>query len=552
MMRALVLLLCVVAMHGQPLRELAAQRSIYFGAAVDPSRFVDAAYKETLGREFSQAEPENAMKFGPIHPGASRYDFVQADAIVDFAGTRGMVVRGHTLVWHQQNASWITSLDAVALGKALHDHIATVVGRYAGKVYAWDVVNEAFNDNGTLRSSVWSDTPGIGLAGTAYIEQAFRWAREADPRARLFYNDYSAEGVNAKSDAIYKMAQDFKARGVPIDGIGMQMHLTSSTPSLASIEANMKRLTDLGLEVQFTELDVRLVVDSSGAATAAGLAAQAKIYGDIVALCLKFTRCTAVQTWGLTDKYSWIPGSFPGFGAALPFDAAYGPKPARDSIAAAMQNAPAVISAEGFVNAASYAGGAVAPGEIVVLFGSTYGPAEIAYAPNIGGVRLLFDGVEAPLLYAKAGQVGAVVPFGVAGKTSVAVVYEYHGVASNAVTLPVRSVLPGIFTLDSSGAGPGAILNGTTFRVISKENPARAGDYLAIYGTGLGAGSAAVTATIGGVDAPVLYAGAAPGLIAGASQINVQVPAGVAAGEQAIVVTVSGVATQAGVTVNVQ
>jgi endo-1,4-beta-xylanase len=546
MIRIAWILLCSAAL-GQPLRDAAAQRAVHFGAAVDPKYFAEVAYKETLAREFSQAEPENAMKFGPIHPREADYTFGPADSIVDFASLHGMVVRGHTLVWHQQNPAWLNGLAPEALANALHDHIATVVGRYAGKLYAWDVVNEAFNDNGTIRSTMWSETPGIGFAGTAYIEQALRWAHDADPQALLFYNDYSAEGVNAKSDAIYKMAQDFKARGVPLDGIGMQMHFTTNTPSMASIETNMRRLADLGLQIHITELDVRLPVDASGVASATALATQAKIYGDLTTVCLKVPACTAIQTWGFTDKYSWVPGTFASFGAALPFDATYNAKPARDAIVSVMQSAPPVISATGLVNAASYAGAPVAPGEIVVLFGASYGPAELAAS----GARLLFDGVPAPILYARVGQVGAVVPFETAGKSSVAMQYEYNGVASNVVSVPIVAAAPGVFTLDSSGRGPGAVLNASTYAVISKDNSARRGDYLAIFGTGLG-DAAKVSVTIGGVDSPVLYAGQAPGLVAGAAQINVQVPAGVAPGPQAIVVTAGGAASQSGVTVDVQ
>ena len=275
---------CVLALStallAQPLRDLAAQRLIHIGAAVDPQYFGETAYAATLSREFNQVEPENAMKFGPIQPGPTTYFFNDADAIVSFAQAHNMAVRGHNLVWDQQNPTWLTSgnytptqLSAILLG-----HINTVVGRYAGELYAWDVVNEAFNDgDGTLRSTIWSDSPGIGLPGTAYIEQAFNWAHAADPQARLFYNDYSAEGINAKSDAIYKMAQDFTARGVPIHGVGLEMHFTTGNSSLSGIESNIQRLIALGLEVQITELDVRLPVDSSGNATVADLATQAQI-----------------------------------------------------------------------------------------------------------------------------------------------------------------------------------------------------------------------------------------------------------------------------------
>src|ERR1019366_7113308 len=170
---------CVLALSitllAQPLRDLAAQRLIHIGAAVDPSYFVETAYTDTLAREFNQVEPENAMKFGPIHPGPTTYFFNDADAIVAFAQAHNMAVRGHNLVWYQQNPAWLTNggYRPDQLASILQGHINTVVGRYASQLYAWDVVNEAFNDDGTLRSTIWSDSPGIGLAGTALIEQAF-------------------------------------------------------------------------------------------------------------------------------------------------------------------------------------------------------------------------------------------------------------------------------------------------------------------------------------------------------------------------------------------
>ncbi len=318
----------------QALRDAASERGVRVGSATDPSHFNEAAYTATLSREFSQVEPENAMKFGPIHPGPTTYNFAPADQIVAFAQANQMAVRGHTLVWYNQLPSWVTSGTHTPdqLSSILQDHINAVMGHYAGQVYAWDVVNEAFNDNGTLRSYVWSDSPGIGLSGTGYIEQALRWAHAADPNALLFYNDYNAEGLNAKSDAIYKMAQDFKARGVPLDGIGMQMHFTTNIPSYSSIEANMKRIAALGLQVQVTEFDVRLPVDSSGNASSADLIRQAQIYHDVVTLCLRTRACTAIQSWGFTDKYSWIPSTFQGQGAGLEFDANYQPKPAYNAM----------------------------------------------------------------------------------------------------------------------------------------------------------------------------------------------------------------------------
>jgi endo-1,4-beta-xylanase len=306
---------------------------------VNPAWLTEALYADTIAREFNQVEPENSLKFGPIHPNPDTYNFGPADSLAAFAREHKMAMRGHTLVWHRQNPAWVTNGEQTSaqLATILHEHIQAVVGHYAGQVYAWDVVNEAFNDDGSMRSTLWFDAPGIGLPGTGYIEQALRWAHAADPRALLFYNDYSAEGVNPKSDAIYKMAQDFKARGVPLDGIGLQMHLTANPQPVAGMETNIKRIIDLGLQVQITELDVRLPLDSVGKAADASLATQAQIYRDIVALCLKFSKCTAIQTWGFTDKYSWVPASYPGTGAALEFDAAYKAKPAYDAIKTALR-----------------------------------------------------------------------------------------------------------------------------------------------------------------------------------------------------------------------
>ena len=321
-MRTLTLALIFAATAlAQPVRELAERRGIRIGAAVNPSRLSEPAYAETLAREFNQAEPENAMKFGPIHPARDQFNWLPADAVVNFAREHQMAVRGHTLVWHQQAPAWATAPDLTPAERAaiLREHIAAVVGRYAGKVYAWDVVNEAIEKDGSPRKSPWSPVPD-------YIESAFRWAHAADPQAKLFYNDYDAESVNPKSDAVYALVKDLKSRGVPIDGVGMQFHLTAKPLPVASIEANMKRLTDLGLEVQITELDVRLPLD------APDLEAQARVYRDLMQTCLKFPKCTAVQTWGFTDKYSWVPGYFKGTGAALPFDRDYHPKPAWQAI----------------------------------------------------------------------------------------------------------------------------------------------------------------------------------------------------------------------------
>ncbi len=324
------------------LRQAGENHHILIGAAAASAYLSEVEYSSILGSEFSQLQPENEMKFGPIHPrpdsDPNPYDFAGADKLVAFAQIHKMVVRGHTLVWHNQVPKWITEgkYASPQLAAILQRHIHTVMGHYASKVYAWDVVNEAFNDDGTMRHTIWYDQPGVGAgSGTKYIEQALRWARESDPKAKLFYNDYDAEVINQKSDAIYAMAVDFKKRGVPLDGIGFQTHvsLKFDDPSkLSSYAKNLERFAKLGLELHITELDVRLSNDSP-----ASLNQQAKLYGQITELCVQQPACKLLQTWGFTDKHSWIPQFFKGQGWALLWDDKYQKKPAYEAVLSALQ-----------------------------------------------------------------------------------------------------------------------------------------------------------------------------------------------------------------------
>jgi len=265
------------------------------------------------------------------------FDFSKADEIVRFAQAHGMKVRGHCLVWDHNNPQWLADghFTSTQLSRLLQEHISREVKHYAGDVFAWDVVNEAMDENGKLKDSIWYNRPGIGLSdnGTAYIERAFRWAHEADPNALLYYNEAAGEGMNRKSDAVYAMAADFKKRGVPINGIGLQMHISDLDFDPAPLARNIARLSALGLQVHITELDVSLPVDSSGQFRSSDLQRQADIYRGIVRACLQNPGCTAIQTWGFTDKYSWIGShSRETRGAALPFDRAYKPKPAYSAV----------------------------------------------------------------------------------------------------------------------------------------------------------------------------------------------------------------------------
>lgn len=317
----------------QTLRDAASSSGLLVSTAVRPDLFAEPAYAETVGREFNMVEPEDVMKWWVVRRNPGAFDFRQGDQVVAFARAHRMKIRGHCLVWDNDNPQWLAQshFSPAQLWDLMHEHITTVMKHYAGQIFTWDVVNEALDEKGQLKDSVWYNRPGIGLSAkqTAYVEQAFRWAREADPRALLFYNEGGGEGLNPKSDAIYAMLKDFKQRDVPVDGVGLQMHISHLEFDKDAVSANIARLTGLGLQVHITELDVALPTNSIGQAQEDDLKKQADIYRAAVRACLQNPGCTAIQTWGFTDKYSWIVSHSHGTqGAALLFDRLYKPKPA--------------------------------------------------------------------------------------------------------------------------------------------------------------------------------------------------------------------------------
>lgn len=314
-------------MSATSLRTAAAARNLQIGAAVAAGPLQDdRLYAETLGREFGLVTPENVAKFGPVHPEQDRYHFGPLDAIVEFAGRHQMQARGHTLVWHSQLADWVTAAERSPEGwrGLLSDHVAAVVGRYRSRIAAWDVVNEALNDDGSLR-----DTPWLRALGPEYLDLAFCLAHQADPEARLFYNDYGAEGMGTKSDAVVTLARDFLDRDLPLHGVGLQMHVgVGHCPPPEQVAANMARLAELGLEVQITELDVRVEAPFRDE----DLRRQTDIYRDLLQVCLEAPNCTALVLWGFSDRHSWVPSFFKGWGKALIFDEEYRPKPAYEAL----------------------------------------------------------------------------------------------------------------------------------------------------------------------------------------------------------------------------
>jgi endo-1,4-beta-xylanase len=328
-------LLCVLAsaLSGSRSNPNATLRNnkVLVGAAVDPTFLTEPQYAHTVAQQFSMIEPENAMKWWTIHPRKNEYDFTEGDAIVRFALQHNQKVRGHCLMWGALLPHWLGAPDVSSnLGTAMKNHIHIVVGHYKGQVFAWDVVNEIFATNGSIHKSYWYDSPGLNVGpGTAFVEKAFIWAHEADPNAKLFYNDFDVEEINPKSDAMYLMVKDFKVRGIPIDGVGFQCHLKLNGLNYESFRANIARFVALGVEVHITELDVAIPKYA-----VFGRARQARVYKAVVDSCLQTEGCTAIQFWGVTDKHSWIPEFTRGqAGSALLFDENYQPKPAYEEVA---------------------------------------------------------------------------------------------------------------------------------------------------------------------------------------------------------------------------
>jgi endo-1,4-beta-xylanase len=309
-------------MEVEPLRNAAAASGKLIGTAVPSSLLSDPRYSGVLMRHFNYLTAEYEMKWDAIERTRGQNDFAAGDRIVGFGQAAGMQIKGHALIWHGSVPPWVGSLSAADLRTAFESHIRSVADHFRGRVRAWDVVNEAIADSGSgLRDTIFRQK-----LGDQYIAEAFRLARQADPQALLFYNDYGGEGMNAKSDRIYELVQGLRAQGVPIDGVGLQMHVSAANrPSDGSIAANMARLASLGLLVNISEMDVR-IRDLPGPLQMR-LDTQKSVYHSIVGLCVAEPRCDGVTFWGFTDAHSWIDAQF-GADDPLPFDDQYGAKPA--------------------------------------------------------------------------------------------------------------------------------------------------------------------------------------------------------------------------------
>lgn len=304
---------------------------LYFGTATDNSELSDEPYKAILSNSsiFGAVTPGNGQKWQFTEPTQGTFSYDLGDEIVSLAETNQQLVRCHTLVWHSQLPSWVSSgsWTTAQLTDIIQTHIENEVGHYQGQCYAWDVVNEALNEDGTFRDSVFHT-----VLGTDFLGIAFKAAAAADPAAKLYYNDYNIEQAGAKAQAVVDtVIPAIRDAGATIHGVGAQAHLiVGSVASRTDLAAVLQSFVDAGVdEVAYTELDIR---HSSVPSTADGRTQQANDYVNVVGACLDVEACVGVTIWDFTDKYSWVPSVFDGAGEALLWDEDLQPKEAYTSV----------------------------------------------------------------------------------------------------------------------------------------------------------------------------------------------------------------------------
>ena len=350
---------CLLATAGPPPALKSSFKGIFLvGAALNRSQFTEenARGAALVKTQFNTITPENVLKWEPVHPAPDRYAFEDPDRYVAFGEKNQMFIVGHTLVWHNQTPKWVfqdnqgNPIGRDALLRRMRDHIRTVVGRYKGRIKGWDVINEAVNEDGSLRQTPW-----LKIIGEEYLVKAFEFAHEADPDAQLYYNDYSLENEPKRKGAI-GLIKKLQAKGIPIAAIGLQEHDNMKWPSLEQVDATISAFAALGIKVNITELDIDVLppaFENRGADITLNAQLQARLnpytsglpgevsraladrYSDLFGVFLKHRDAiTRVTFWGVSDGDSWL-NNWPVKGRTsypLLFDRNRLPKPAFDAV----------------------------------------------------------------------------------------------------------------------------------------------------------------------------------------------------------------------------
>ncbi|MBR1722733.1 MAG: endo-1,4-beta-xylanase [Treponema sp.] len=318
---------CLCSCGKATFRSAALKHGFRTGMAITPGDLYDETCQKIIKNDCNILVYENNMKFGNLRPNKKFWNWSDIDLLIKFAKENNMRVKFHTLFWHQQNPPFLSSSwtrdEALAV---MDEHITTILSRYKGIISEYDIVNEMFNEDGTMRENIWYKT-----VGPDYIEHALIKAHEVDPEAKLYLNEYTNEEKgHPKADAMYNFVKDLKERGVPIDGVGMQLHLDTTIPwNEEAIRENLERYNDLGIEISFSELDIRI---PTGENSSEHEKIQNEMYRAMYRLAGKMPNVKSVILWGISDKHSWVPSTFAGKGAALLYDNKMQPKPVYSDI----------------------------------------------------------------------------------------------------------------------------------------------------------------------------------------------------------------------------